>query len=108
MYGAPVAFSERQEGVMRIVVFAFAGVLAVLGAVTASGAQSGNLTSIVVCNEEAAQRAGNPSASPETREKPSTLTPEPGTRTDPSGSIVTEVRDPLLECMAARAKRDRR
>ena len=111
---------------MRIVVFAFVGVLAILGAVTASSAQSGNLTSIVVCNEEASQRAGNPSASPETREKPSTLRPEPGTRTDPSGSIVTEAKDPLLEgmaaegltdaayraayreCMAARAKRDPR
>jgi hypothetical protein len=118
-----VAF--RKGGVMRIVVFTFVALVSVFAVAPAIDAQSGDLANVAACNEEALRRAGNPSASPGAREKPRTLSPEPGTRTDASGSIVTKAEDPLLEgmatdgltdpayrsayreCMAARAKRQR-
>jgi hypothetical protein len=73
----------------------------VLGVVPAVGAQGGaKLTDVVICNDEAHRRAGSPSASARTGERPRTVTPEKGTETDPSGSIVAKSDDPLLEGMA--------
>jgi hypothetical protein len=84
---------------MRVVVATIVALVFLSGA--DSVAAQANLTDAVVCNEEAYRRAGSPSASPGATDKPRTLTPEPGTRTDPSGSIVTDAEDPLLEGMAA-------
>jgi hypothetical protein len=69
-------------------------------------AQRPNLSDIALCNEQAQAKAGPPSASPplpgRDRERaPGTVTPRPGTRTDPSGSIIVQSPDPLLEGMAA-------
>jgi hypothetical protein len=94
------------EAAMRIVISTIVALAVVLGVAPAIGAQARNLTDAVVCNDEADRRAGIPSASPGAGDKPRTLTPEPGTRTDPSGSIVAESRDPLLEGMAAEGLTD--
>ena len=91
---------------MRVVVSTIVVLVLVLGITPAVGAQGWNLTDAVVCNDEAQRRAGSPSASPGRGDKPRTLTPETGTRTDPSGSIVAESRDPLLEGMAAEGLAD--
>ena len=91
---------------MRVVVSTIIAVVLVLAVAPAVGAQSNNLTDIAVCNEEAHRKVGAPSAAPGQREKPRTLNPEPGTQTDPSGSIVAESRDPLLEGMAAEGLAD--
>ena len=90
---------------MRIVVSTIIGLMLVLAVAPAVGAQT-NLTDVALCNEVAHRRVGAPSASPSTREKPPSLMPERGTRTDPSGSIVAEAPDPLLEGMAADGLRD--
>ena len=91
---------------MKIVVSTIVALAVAFGTPPAIGAQARNLTDAVVCNDEAHRRAGIPSASPGANVKPRTLTPEPGTRTDPSGSIVAESRDPLLEGMAAEGLAD--
>lgn len=82
------------------------GVVLGLAVVPAAGAQSAPLADVAACNEQALRRAGAPSASPGMRDTPPTLTPEPGTRTDQSGSIVAESKDPLLEGMDAEGLKD--
>jgi hypothetical protein len=98
-------------------VAASATLIATLGHAGAQGAPT--LTDIASCNEEAAAKTGPPSAmpgppprlpetaprAPDVREgvAPSVsgpVTPR-GTRTDPTGSIVTRSPDPLLEGMDA-------
>ena len=91
---------------MRVVVSTIVALALMLCVAPAVGAQGWNLTDAVVCNDEAQRRAGSPSASRGVGNKPRTLTPEPGTRTDPSGSIVSESRDPFLEGMAAEGLTD--
>jgi hypothetical protein len=102
-------FSVRnghRRSVMRFVVSTIVTLALVLGLAPAAAPQVDNLTDAVVCNEEAARRAGNPSASPRAGTQRPSLTPEPGTRTDPSGSVVAEADDPLLEGIAAEGLRD--
>jgi hypothetical protein len=78
--------------VRRAAGMAFA-IVALVG--TTVEAQRPNVSDIALCNEQAQAKAGPPSASP-----PATVTPRPGTRTDPSGSIIVQSPDPLLEGMA--------
>lgn len=82
----------RMIDIRRAAGIAFA-MVALVG--TTAEAQRPNVSDIAVCNEEAQAKAGPPSASP-----PATVTPRPGTRTDPSGSIIVQSPDPLLEGMA--------
>jgi len=89
-----------------------AGVLVavwILLVVTSTHAQQPNITDAAICNEEAQAKAGAPSASPALPAPPTrppstanapTLEPKAGTRTDPSGSIIVQSPDPLLEGMA--------
>lgn len=80
----------------------------------AAQAQQPTISDIAICNEEAQAKAGSPSASPgppptappapraqpkEQADAP-TLTRKPGTQTDPSGSIIVQSPDPLLQGMA--------
>jgi hypothetical protein len=93
-----------------------AWVVAPLGAT--AQLQRPNISDIAICNEE----AGTPSASPgppptvppgPRSEQPGapadtrTLAPKPGTQTDPSGSIVVQSPDPLLEGMGTEGLDDR-
>jgi hypothetical protein len=84
-------------------------------ALSAAEAQQPNVTDIATCNEAAQAKAWSPSASPgpaptaplgPSIEPPAqprspadapTLRWRPGTQTDPSGSIVVQSPDPLLE-----------
>jgi hypothetical protein len=70
---------------------------------TTAGAQRPGVSDVALCNEQAQAQAGPPSASPPA---PGTLTPRPGIRTDPSGSIVAESPDPLLEGIATEGLED--
>ena len=95
-----------------------AGVLvavAILLVVTSTHAQQATVTDAAICNEEAQAKAGAPSASPALPAPPigppntanaPTLEPKSGTRTDPSGSIVVQSPDPLLEGMATGGLKD--
>lgn len=89
---------------MHIIVSIMAALALLLAVASAVGAQTMNLTNVAVCNDQAHQQAGSPSALPGT--KPRSLTPERGTTTDPSGSIVAESTDPLLQGMAADGLKD--
>jgi hypothetical protein len=80
----------------RTVRIAFAIVALV---VTTTEAQTANLSDMALCNEQAQAKAVPPSAMPRER-APLTVTPGPGIRTDPSGTIVIESPDPLLQGMA--------
>jgi hypothetical protein len=91
---------------MHRILSTLAGLVLGLAVVPAVCAQSVPLADVAVCNEHAHRRAGAPSAAPGTRDMPPTLTPEPGMRTDPSGSIVAEAKDPLLEGMDADGLKD--
>ena len=91
---------------MRVVISTIIALVLVLGVAPAVGAQGARLTDVVICNDEAHRRAGNPSAAPRAGTTPRTLNPEKGTETDPSGSIVTKSDDPLLEGMAAEGLAD--
>lgn len=91
---------------MRVVVSTIIALVLVWGVVPAVRAQDAKLTDVVICNDEAHRKAGNPSASARATDKPKTLTPEKGTETDPSGSIVTRSDDPLLEGMATEGLAD--
>ena len=75
-----------------------------VGPFTPAHAQGPNLSDIAACNEEAQRKSASPSASPPAPPRPPaaapTLTPEPGTQTDPSGSFIVKSPDPLLEGMA--------
>jgi hypothetical protein len=76
-----------------------------VGPFSTARAQEPNLSDIATCNEEAQAKAGSPSTSPRAQPGPPpakapTLTPQPGTQTDSSGSIVTQSPDPLLRGMA--------
>ena len=86
---------------MRVVVSTIVGFGLVVTAASMVSAQGATLTDVAICNEAAHRRAGSPSASPGTIDRPQTVTPERGTRTDPSGSIIAKSNDPLLEGMAA-------
>jgi len=63
------------------------------------------LSDIATCNQEAT--SGSPSASPGPQDRPLAQAPRaaapsvPGGKTDPSGSIIVEADDPLLEGMDA-------
>ena len=97
---------------------ATAGVIvavAVALVVTRTRAQQPNITDAAICNEEAQAKAGAPSASPAIPAPPArppaaanapTLEPKAGTRTDPSGSIIVQSPDPLLEGMATSGLKD--
>ena len=91
---------------MRVVVSTIIALVIVFGVAPAVGAQGVKLTDVAICNQEAHRRAGSPSAAPRAGDKPRTLTPERGTQTDPSGSIITKSDDPLLEGMAAEGLAD--
>jgi hypothetical protein len=89
---------KRQEVLMsRAIVACLIATAAVLTAPlpARAGAERPTVADAAQCNEEARRRAGRPPG------PAVTLTPEPKTRTDQSGSIVAESADPLLEGMAA-------
>jgi hypothetical protein len=98
-------------------------VAAALAAPAAAHAQRPTVSDIAACNEEAQAKA-SPSASPGPPTAPPgrpadppaaprppadapPLTRAPGTQTDPSGSIVVQSPDPLLEGMATEGIGDR-
>ena len=97
-----------------------AWVVAPLGAT--AQLQRPNISDIAICNEKALAKAGAPSASPgppptvppgPRTEPPGapadtpTLARKPGTQTDPSGSIIVQSPDPLIEGMATEGLDDR-
>jgi hypothetical protein len=116
----------REEEKMKRASRGLTGLLVIAWVVAPLGAtaqlQRPNISDIAICNEEALAKAGTPSASPGPpptvppgpRSEPPgapadtpTLAPKPGTQTDPSGSIVVQSPDPLLEGMGTEGLDDR-
>jgi len=87
--------------------------VAVVLVVTSTHAQQPSITDAATCNEAAQAKAGAGSASPAipptgppSAANAPTLEPKAGTRTDPSGSIIVQSPDPLLEGMATNCLKD--
>jgi hypothetical protein len=99
-------WDEAMKSGGPIVISIVAAVALVTGRGVAAPAHTTNIADVARCNEDAKLRADNPSAAPGRSDRSPTLTPERGTRTDASGTIVAESTDPLLEGMAAAGLKD--
>jgi hypothetical protein len=100
------ALRHTEEELMRAVWMLILVPLLALAAVAA--AHEPTLSDIVVCNQEAqAQTADSPNALPrpggprEPERAADARSAPPGTKTDPSGSVITRTPEPLLMGMEA-------